>query len=448
MAVAASLGACSSSHSQAARAAATGSYGWTESGIVSPCPGREPHVVFPSNEPKHATGPGAVVWRAAGGCPGGAGARVAPIGNFQITGTPASSALGPPAQVGLQGPLAVGAAPTGQVAVIGRQSGSPAGSAIALQGRAGGTFSAIQPGPVFAAPFAATNGYLGDLAVAGATSGGQLQLQVERFYATSFERHSVVAGGPGVRLLTPALDYRSDAMLVWEERGSIFAQYLPASGAPEAPQRLGPAGTNLRISALLSDDRRAIVVWSEQQGGVTDVYLDRSAKDVVFGSPRLLESFPNQSRTAPPDASPSLIRLSTESVMLAWSSIAGGHWVIRSAAVDQERVGPPTTTSSHNGDAMLADLQPGPRAEAMMLWTEPGHSAKAAGASPEQAIYAARAFRGVGSRVVFEAAEQLAPAGINSEAVVAVDPDTDRAVAVWREGQLLHYAVREPAPER
>ena len=134
--------------------------------------------------------------------------------------------------------------------------------------------------------------------------------------------------------------------------------------------------------------------------------------------------------------------------MVAWSSIAGGHWVIRSAAVDQERVGPPTTTSSPKGDVMLSDLQPGPRAEAMMLWTEPGHSAKAAGGSPEQAIYAARAFRGVGSRVVFEAPEQLAPPGLNSEAVVAVDPDTDRAVAVWRQGQLLHYSVREPAPER
>ena len=415
---------------------------------MSSCPGREPHVVFPSNEPKHATGPGAVVWRAAGDCPGGAGARVAPIGNFQVSGTPASSALGPEAQVGVQGPLAVGAAPSGQVAVIGRASGSPARGAIALQGRAGGTFSAIQPQPVFVAPFAATNAYLGDLAVAGTTPGGQLQLQVERFYATAFGRHSVVAGGAGVRLLTPALDYRSDAMLVWEQAGSIFARYLPASGAPGTPQRLAPAGTNLRISALLSDDRRAIVVWSEQQGAVTDVYLERSARDVVFGSPRLLESFRNPTGMAPPEASPSLIRLSTESVMVAWSSLTGGHWVIRSAAVDQERVGPPTTTSSKTGDALLADLQPGPRAEAMMLWTEPGRSANAAGGSPEQAIYAARAFRGVGSRVVFEAPEQLAAAGLNSEAVVAVDPDTDRAVAVWRQGQLLHYSVREPAPER
>ncbi len=70
------------------------------------------------------------------------------------------------------------------------------------------------------------------------------------------------------------------------------------------------------------------------------------------------------------------------------------------------------------------------------------------GGTTEQAIDAARAFRGVGSRIVFEAPEELAPTGHNSEATVAVDPDSDRAVAVWREGQLLRYSVREAAPPR
>ena len=190
------------------------------------------------------------------------------------------------------------------------------------------------------------------------------------------------------------------------------------------------------------------MAWSEQQGDRTNVYLDRSAKGVTFGAPRLLESFANARTVAPPPASPSLIRLSTESVMLAWSSIANGRWVIRSAAVDKDRVGPPTTTSSATGDALLADVQPGPRADALLLWTEPGPAGGGSGGSGEQSIYAARGFRGVGSRVVFEAPEELASAARNSEATVAVDPDSDRAVAVWREGQLLRYSVREAAPAR
>ena len=405
-------------------------------------------MLFPSDEPKHRTGPGAIVWRAAAGCPGGAGARVAAIGALQGTGSSTASPLGPTTALDLQGPLAAGVAPRGQVAVIGRAPGAPDAGAIALQGRAGERFTAVTPSPAFSAPFAATSGYLGDLAVAGGAPGGKLQLQVERFYANGFVRHSLVKAGAGVRLLTPALDYRSDGMLVWEQDGSILAQYLPASGAPGAPQRLAAAGPGLGIAALLSDDRRAIVVWSEQRGARTDVYLDRSAKGVVFGSPRLLESFSNPHGIAPPAASPRLIRLSTESVMVAWSSIVGGHWVIRSAAVDQDRVGPPTTTSSPTGDALLADLQPGPRADVTLLWTEPDPSAGEPGATPEQAIYAATGFRGAGSRIAFEAPEQLAPSARNSEAAVAVDPDSDRAVAVWREGQLVHFSVREPARAR
>ena len=101
------------------------------------------------------------------------------------------------------------------------------------------------------------------------------------------------------------------------------------------------------------------------------MYLDRSAKGVIFGVPRLLESFQNPHSVAPPPASPSLIRLSTESVMLTWSSIVGGRWVIRSAAVDQDRVGPATTVSSATGDVLPDDLQPGPKADAMLLWSEP-----------------------------------------------------------------------------
>ena len=94
------------------------------------------------------------------------------------------------------------------------------------------------------------------------------------------------------------------------------------------------------------------------------------------------------------------------------------------------------------------DLQPGPRADALLLWTEPPSRGRAAGGRTDQAIYATRGFRGVGSRIVFEAPEELAHSAPNSEATVAVDPDSDRAVAVWREGQLLRYSVRAAAPPR
>ena len=58
---------------------------------------------------------------------------------------------------------------------------------------------------------------------------------------------------------------------------------MPASGRRLAAQRLGPAGAGTRIAALLSDDNRAIVIWSTERRGATDVYLDQSATGPRFG---------------------------------------------------------------------------------------------------------------------------------------------------------------------
>ena len=62
-----------------------------------------------------------------------------------------------------------------------------------------------------------------------------------------------------------------------------------------------------------------------------------------------------------------------------------------------------------------------------------------------QAIFAARGFDGYPEQVKFAAPELLAPTGPNSDATVAFDPDSDRAVAAWRTGAgALAYAVRAP----
>ncbi|HYB24043.1 MAG TPA: hypothetical protein VED41_09620, partial [Solirubrobacteraceae bacterium] len=48
---------------------------WSAPAALSRCPAEAPaRVVFPSDSPSHGTGPGAIVWSAAAGCPGGAGA--------------------------------------------------------------------------------------------------------------------------------------------------------------------------------------------------------------------------------------------------------------------------------------------------------------------------------------------------------------------------------------
>ena len=56
---------------------------------------------------------------------------------------------------------------------------------------------------------------------------------------------------------------------------------------------------------------------------------------------------------------PRLVRLSSESVMLAWTGAVAGHWAIRAAAIDQRGVLPPSTISPAGRDALLAGLAAG-----------------------------------------------------------------------------------------
>jgi SAM-dependent methyltransferase len=50
-----------------------------------------------------------------------------------------------------------------------------------------------------------------------------------------------------VRALTLAMDYRSEALAVWAQGGSIYARLVAQRGAPGPLQRLAPADTHTRM---------------------------------------------------------------------------------------------------------------------------------------------------------------------------------------------------------
>jgi hypothetical protein len=246
-----------------------------------------------------------------------------------------------------------------------------------------------------------------------------------------------------------ALDYRSDGLVVWRQDGSIYARDMPASGRRRASvQRLASAliGPPDALAALLSDDNRGIVAWSEQSGDETSVYLDRSAAGVRFGAGQLLERFADPGGLSPPEGSaPRLVRLSSESVMLAWTGADEGHWVVRTAAIDLNGVGPVDTVSPAGSDALLAALAPGPAGEALALWTEPQRDPQGGPDLSRQAVFAARGIDARPEQTIFGAPEEVAAPGPNSDPAVAFDPSSGRAVAAWRgEGGGIDYAIRTP----
>jgi hypothetical protein len=482
---------------------------WSQPAILSGCPGAgAPHVVFPSDSPTHGTGPGAIVWSTSSPCPAGAGVLVSAISpEDDVPGQPALPRTAAGQTIALRGSVAATPGPYGRIVIAGASAGehtAPAGELLLTEGQAGGSFASPTAlgGP--ASTFAFTTAYLGDVAFAslidapsgsvvqpsggseehlqagrigsvrpgtspggvgndgtGDTAAGDpagtgdesgVQLRVQRHHADGFAAPAQVgaagAGSSSVQALTVALDYRSDALVVWSQHGSLYARELPASGAPQPVQRLGwvgigsPAGA--RIAAVLSDDDRAIVAWTDRHDGQTSVYVSRSQPGVRFTGPQLLEDFPD-----PPDlpayvVSPRLVRLSSESVMLAWTGAVAGHWAIRVAAIDLHGVRPPSTVSPAGQDALLAALAPGPDDEALALWTEPLQTA--AGLDLDsQAIFAARGFDAYPGHTAFAAGEEVAPPGPNSEATVALDPDSGRAVAAWRTGAgELAYSIRAP----
>jgi hypothetical protein len=459
--------------SVASPAAAAGTPQWSAPAVVSSCAALgAPRVLFPSNLPNRSTGPGAIVWSAPPSCPGGEGARVAAIGTDEQPGATRlpSTAAGQP--IDPREPLTAADGPHGEIVIAGT-SPSSLEEGLAVQGKADGAFSALDTVSGSAAPFAMTTAYLGDVALASpapaAIREGEPRVLVERFFAHNAaqrvaasptgisraagvpsegsSRNSKLGAGP-VSDLTLAMDFRSDALMVWVQRGAIYAQDLPGSGAHHPIERLGPASPGIHISALLSDDNRAIVAWADDSGGQTRVYLDRSATGVRFGAAKLLERFQDPDGLSSPSDSPQLVRLSSESVMMAWSGAAEGHWSIRTAAVDLDGIGAPTTIPTPGQDALLADLAPGPDNDAIVLWSEPQPGATGQPTTSEQALFAARGIDAFPDSTIFGAPEELAPAGPNSEATVALDPDSDHAIAVWRgEGSTLRYSIRSaPSP--
>jgi len=422
---------------------------WSAPATLSPCPAdAAARVVFPSDSPSHATGRGAIIWSASSACPGGEGTRVNAIGAGDLPGAAIipSTAAGQP--LALLGPLVASGAPHGKIMIAGANP-READEGLSIQGAARGPFAVLHPSAGSTDPIALTTAYLGDVALASPPAGGLrrggLDVHVERFFSHSFTRNVLAraaSGGGRLQALTLAMDYRAETLAVWVQHGALYARLVPGRGAAHPLERLASIGAHPRIAALLSDDNRAIVAWVEQHGMQTSVFIDRSKPGVRFGSPELLERFDDPDGLSSPAASPSLVRLSSESVVLAWAGSADGHWVVRAAPVDLNGVLGLSTIAAPNADALLADLAPGPDDDALLLWTEPQPTAAGAPDVRREALFAAHGLNTSPGASLFGEPELVAAPAPVGDAAVAFDPASDRAVAVWQgEAARIEYSI-------
>jgi hypothetical protein len=464
-----------------------------------------PLVVFPSADPTTRSGPGALLWSAPRGCVVGAAAGEAvgaTLAGDDLPGRGRALAAGAD---NLAEVLAATGTAAGQVLAAGagrvhttvsRHTLTDGGGGFGAlaEGKAVGAFVAAQPLAGPAAPVAVSSSYLGDVAIASSVStraGWRIAVRVQRHYDEAPGPVRLVPAGPGpLTAVAAAMDYRAELLLVWVSGGEVYARELSPSGVAQPTQRLGSieAGSSVpELRALLSDDGRAIVAWRSQSaasGGTqtTTVTLNISGAALAFGAPRPLERFRDPGGFVPPAGSLRLLRLSSEAVMMAWTALSAGHYVVRASPVSLRRgawapvvisgqtggaapglaggraggsvAGLAGSTPARSSDAVLADLAAGPDAEAFALWRvasrlrtgarPPGR----AGSGP-WAIRAARGHYAGQGEVSFGAPEIVAPAGPNGPPAGAVDPATGRALAAWVTlvgAPHIEYALRPPNP--
>jgi hypothetical protein len=430
-----------------ARAAAP----WSAPAALAGCAGEGPvGVAFPDSSPFVASGPGAILFSSGGATcgegPGGGHAVLSAVGAQDLPGRPVALALS--GGGALTGPDSPVGATDGDIVVAGAAGGS-AGPGVVAEGRAGDAPSRPYPTGGPAEPVAQTSAYLGDVGIASLRGSGRTRsivLRVQRHFATAPGPPVTVAPWPGaVGALAVGLDYRTDAIVAWSSGGGLFARWVHADGRLGPLQRLARVASAPAISLTISDDNRAIVTWVDQPVGpdgvrTASVYADISAPGVRFGAGRLIERFRELPGVSLGGAAVRLTRRSRESVMMAWTGMQAGHYVVRAAAVSLAGVGPPATLSAADQDSLLADLAPGPRDEVLAVWS----SAPRTTAGLDRAGIEIMAARGPAGGT-FGPAEAVAPPGAAGQPAVAIDPATDQALAAWRVGgsrPAIEYAVR------
>ncbi|HEV2982455.1 MAG TPA: hypothetical protein VGX51_13590, partial [Solirubrobacteraceae bacterium] len=243
---------------------------WSEPVRVASCAVAPPAVVFPSGAPSVPTGAGALVWASArGDCASGAGAQagpasvsVAPLDRRDRAGAARARSLQTAGPAGLQAVGgSVGRVTLASLLAPGAGVGVGSGGYVVLQGGAHAPPSPVLRGGASALSLA--RAYLGDVAVATVTSAPAIAVRVQRYFGNAFETRARVPIAPAaVGALAATMDYRSDVLVAWQQRGAIFAHMLRASGRAEPTQRLGPSGPDPQLRALVSDNDHGMVAWS------------------------------------------------------------------------------------------------------------------------------------------------------------------------------------------
>ena len=247
-----------------------------------------------------------------------------------------------------------------------------------------------------------------------------------------------------------AIDRRGRVLAAWDRDGRAYGRFVTAHGTLGAIQRLGPAGRNTAIQAVLSDDGRAAVAWTAQrvsEGYAASPFTARLALATAnrrFAPPTTLETVRETGFGRYVPAPGVVVRLPAgRPGLAAWTGHDGQHWVVRAASIHGTTLTAPQIVSEPGTDTVLGDAAAGPRGEAVVLLLPGCAPLCPAPSGPGAGLAAATR---AASAPAFGAPEPIvpAPAAITG-AQVAIQAATGLAFATWADDHAsIGWSVRAP----
>lgn len=211
----------------------------------------------------------------------------------------------------------------------------------------------------------------------GLIAGYQSRLFVRRRGQPSFRRIADIGGRRvGHNPAALAVNAPGDVLVAWDERYSVRARLVRASGELGAEQRLGPGGSAYtqgeRLVAAMDGTRRMLVAWMAQPVRLREGEPGRPGiVAVAYASPyqpfRAAQVVQSDLPTREWGNAVRVALLRNRGVVV-WTGWTGGRYAVRTVDVAQGRASAPRDLSPAGVSAQLRGLAVGPRGGTVVAW--------------------------------------------------------------------------------
>ena len=173
-----------------------------------------------------------------------------------------------------------------------------------------------------------------------------------------------------------AVNGPGDVLVAWDDRTSVRARLVTASGKVGAEQRLGQGGSPFRnqpLVAAMDGTRRMLVAWLAQSlgqtaaGGPGIVALASASPYRSFRPAQVVQrNLPRGDDRAVGGPAAALLR---NRGVVVWNGYVNGHYVVRSVDVTSGRAGSRRNLSPLGTDTKLQGLAVGARGGTIAAWS-------------------------------------------------------------------------------